>query len=94
MFFFQDFIVPQTLFDGTFGTTTPISTDGTMTFTTSTMISGVTDVTTDGVDDVTTLLSDSVLDETTTTVAVDTAYSPVITSNFHRYIRFYPYFGF
>ena len=57
------------------------------------MISGVTDVTTDGVDDVTTLLSDSVLDETTT-VAVDTAYSPVITSNFHRYIRFYPYFGF
>ena len=64
-----------------------------MTFTTSTMISGVTDVTTDGVDDVTTLLSDSIIDETTT-VAVDTAYSPVIISNFYRYIRFYSYFGF
>ena len=57
------------------------------------MISGVTDVTTDGVDAVTTLLPDSVFDETTT-VAVDTAYSPVIISNFHRYTRFYSYFGF
>ena len=55
------------------------------------MISGVTDVTTDDVDDVTTLLSDNIFDETTT-VAVDTAYSPVIISNFYRYIRFYSYF--